>query len=168
MTDPHTSSTGNDRRGFLGGAVAGIVGGALVAAASSQAEGQTPGRSTRAGLVPKGAPAADAGYTPGIVAQGQRIVFVSGQGPEDLKADMETQIRQTFQRIGMVLAEAGATFKDVVMIRSYFVSMKRDLPILRKVRKEFLEKPYPASTAVGTTELAIPGLEIEIEAVAVL
>jgi enamine deaminase RidA (YjgF/YER057c/UK114 family) len=148
--------------------VAGFVGGSLGAGALTQAEDQSPSRSTREGLVPQGAPAADVGYTPGIVAQGQRIVFVSGQGPEDLTADMETQIRQTFQRIGMVLAAAGATFKDVVMIRSYLVNMKRDLPILRKVRKEFLVKPYPASTAVGTTELAIPGLEIEIEAIAVL
>ena len=32
----------------------------------------------------------------------------------------------------------------------------------------YLVAPYPASTAVGTTELAIPGLELEIEAVAVL
>jgi outer membrane receptor protein involved in Fe transport len=36
------------------------------------------------------------------------------------------------------------------------------------VRKEFLKKPYPASTAVGTTELAIPGLDIEIEAIAIV
>ena len=32
----------------------------------------------------------------------------------------------------------------------------------------YLVEPYPASTAVGTPELAIPGLELEIEAVAVL
>jgi enamine deaminase RidA (YjgF/YER057c/UK114 family) len=46
--------------------------------------------------------------------------------------------------------------------------MLRDLPIFRKVRQDYLVKPYPASTAVGTPELAIPGLELEIEAVAVL
>ncbi|NUQ66088.1 MAG: hypothetical protein HUU20_26805 [Pirellulales bacterium] len=167
MANPRRRNTGSDRRGFLGGAVAGMVGGSLAAAAARAANGPAP-QSAHKGLVPKGAPAADSGYTPGILAQGQRVVFVSGQGPEDLKADMETQIRQTFERIGVVLAEAGATFKDVVMIRSYLVNMKRDLPVLRKVRKEFLTKPYPASTAIGTTELAIAGLEIEIEAIAVL
>jgi enamine deaminase RidA (YjgF/YER057c/UK114 family) len=31
-----------------------------------------------------------------------------------------------------------------------------------------LKQPYPASTAVGTTELAIPGLDIEIEAIAIM
>jgi enamine deaminase RidA (YjgF/YER057c/UK114 family) len=97
-----------------------------------------------------------------------RVVFVSGQGPNDLKADMETQIRQTFDRIGLVLNAAGADFSNVVMLRAYFVHLVRDLPVYRKVRMDYLKEPYPASTAVGTTELAIPGLEIEIEAVALL
>ena len=95
-------------------------------------------------------------------------MFVSGQGPKDLDADMETQIRQTFDRIGLVLKEAGAGFENVVILRSFFVHLLRDLPIYRKVRQDYLVKPYPASTAVGTPELAIPGLEIEIEAVAII
>ena len=122
----------------------------------------------RKGLYPKDAPSADVGYSPGILAEGQKLIFVSGQGPRDLKADMETQMRQTFERIGQVLKEAGGSFENVVIVRSYFVNLSRDLPIFRKVRKEFLIKPYPASSAIGTTELAIPGLQIEIEAVAVL
>jgi enamine deaminase RidA (YjgF/YER057c/UK114 family) len=55
-----------------------------------------------------------------------------------------------------------------VLLRAYFVHMARDLPVYRKVRLDYLSEPYPASTAVGTTELAIPGLEIEIEAVAIV
>jgi enamine deaminase RidA (YjgF/YER057c/UK114 family) len=66
------------------------------------------------------------------------------------------------------LKEAGATWSNVVIIRSYWVHLLRDLPVFRKVRREYLLEPYPASTAVGTTELAIPGLELEIEAVAIL
>jgi enamine deaminase RidA (YjgF/YER057c/UK114 family) len=119
-------------------------------------------------LHPEGAPAADASYSPAILAQGQRLLFISGQGPEDVKADMEIQIRQTFERIGLLLKAAGASFANVVIIRSYWVHLTRDLPIFRKVRREYLVEPYPASTAVGTTELAIPGLELEIEAVAVI
>jgi enamine deaminase RidA (YjgF/YER057c/UK114 family) len=119
-------------------------------------------------LHPPDAPPDDAGYTPGILAEGQRIVFVSGQGPRDLNADVETQIRQTFERIRIILATAGASMKDIVVLRSYFVHFGRDLPVYRKVRKEYLSAPYPASTAVGVTELAPPGNTIEIEAVAVI
>jgi enamine deaminase RidA (YjgF/YER057c/UK114 family) len=110
----------------------------------------------------------DAGYSAGIVAEGRRLVFVSGQGPSDLAADPETQIRQAFQKIAAVLAEAGGSMKDVVILRSYFVHFGRDLPAYRKVRREFLTPPFPASTAVGVTELAPAGNTLEIEAVAVL
>ena len=93
---------------------------------------------------------------------------MSGQGPNDLKADVETQIRQTFDRIGLVLKAGGATFRDVVMIRAYFVHLTRDLPVYRKVRKDYLSEPYPAATAVGVAELATEGLEVEIEAIAIV
>lgn len=119
-------------------------------------------------LSPAGAPAAAAGYSPGILASGKQVIFVSGQGPADLDADIETQIRQTMQRIAEVLHSAGATLANVVMLRLYFVHLARDLPIYRKVRLELFREPFPASTAVGVTELAIAGLEIEIEAIAVL
>jgi enamine deaminase RidA (YjgF/YER057c/UK114 family) len=159
----------NDRREFLGAAllgaagapVAGLPGGATAAAE----EGPRP---TPQALLPEGAPAAAPGYSPGIAAEGRRVVFVSGQGPKDLKADMETQVRQTFDRIGLVLKAGGATFAHVVMLRAYFVHLNRDLAAYRKVRMEYLKEPYPASTAVGVTELAIAGLEIEIEAIAIV
>ena len=158
-------SMGRERRAFMTGTIAGLAGGAAALAAGAAGAAGV----TRTGLDPDGAPAADSGYTPGIKAEGgQTIIFVSGQGPRDYEADMETQMRQTFDRIGEVLAEAGATFENVVILRSYFVNIARDLPAYRKVRKEYLKAPYPASTAVGTPELAIPGLQIEIEAVAVL
>jgi enamine deaminase RidA (YjgF/YER057c/UK114 family) len=157
----------NPRRKFLSGAVLGLAGGSLGALSprTAQAADKT---AKLTGLHPDGAPSADVGYTPGILAEGQRLVFVSGQGPKDLDAKMETQIRQTFDRIGLVLKEAGAGFENIVILRSFFVHLSRDLPIYRKVRKDYLVKPYPASTAVGTPELAIPGLEIEIEALAII
>ncbi len=155
----------NERRAFMT-TIAGLAGGAAALTATNASGASAV---TRTGLDPDGAPAADSGYTPGIKAEGgQTVIFVSGQGPKDYDVDMETQMRQTFDRIGEVLAEAGATFENVVILRSFFVNISRDLPVYRKVRKDYLKPPYPASTAVGTPELAIPGLEIEIEAVAII
>ncbi|MDA0659084.1 MAG: Rid family hydrolase [Planctomycetota bacterium] len=164
----------NQRRQFLSAALVGAAGGAALNAwgATTSASAVEPAGSlitpTRQALHPPGAPAADSGYSPAIMAQGQRLLFISGQGPEDIHADMEVQIRQTFDRIGILLQAAGATFANVVIVRSYWVYMLRDIAIFRKVRKDYLVEPYPASTAVGTPELAIPGLELEIEVVAVL
>jgi enamine deaminase RidA (YjgF/YER057c/UK114 family) len=122
----------------------------------------------RKGIYPSNVKAADAFYSPAILAQGRQTLFISGQGPDDYDADMETQIRQTLEKIGILLEEAGGSWGNVVIVRSFFVHLLRDLAAFRKVRQEFYVKPYPASTAVGTPELAIPGLEVEIEAVAVL
>ena len=165
------------RRDLMGAAVCGAAGilamtgsspGVATAAAAAAGNAAAGLPFAKSALRPEGAPSADVGYSPAILAQGQRLLFISGQGPADLNADMETQIRQTFDRIGLLLEAAGATFANVVIIRSYWVHMLRDVEIFRKVRKEYLVEPYPASTAVGTPELAIPGLELEIEAVAVL
>jgi len=159
-----------DRRAFLTTALFGVSAGIpAVAKAASQPEGPGTGPKFKIlGINPPDAPPADVGYTPGILAEGQRLVFISGQGPRDYDANMETQFRQTFERIKVILEQAGGSMKNLVILRAYFVHFARDLPVYRKIRKEYLVKPYPASTAVGVTELAPPGNQIEIEAVAVL
>lgn len=158
------------RRDLIGATLLGAAGGVLsgqLSSANATESGKSQAPVLKA-LRPAGAPSADAGYSPAILATGGQLLFISGQGPEDYNADMETQIRQTFDRIGLLLEAAGGSFANVVILRSYWVHMLRDLPIYRKVRRDYLVEPYPASTAVGTPELAIPGLELEIEAVAVI
>ncbi|MEX2170000.1 MAG: Rid family hydrolase [Pirellulales bacterium] len=158
----------SDRRGFVGGAMLGAATGIVAGSLASPARANEPAGVKRRALRPEGAPSAGVGYSPAILAEGKQLLFISGQGPEDIQADMETQIRQTFDRIGLLLMAGGACFENVVMVRSYWVHMLRDLVTFRKVRRDYLVEPYPASTAVGTPELAIPGLELEIEVVAVI
>src|SRR5215218_1158953 len=88
----------------------------------------------RQALHPEGAPAADIGYSPAILAEGKKVLMISGQGPKDHKADMETQIRQTLDKIGLLLKSAGGSFANVVMVRHYWLHLQRDLPIFRKIR----------------------------------
>jgi enamine deaminase RidA (YjgF/YER057c/UK114 family) len=116
----------------------------------------------------EGAPAADLGYSPAILAEGKQILVISGQGPKDKAADMETQIRQTLDKIGMLLKAGGGSWANVVMVRHYWLHLQRDLPLFRKIRTDYFVKPYPASTGIGVNELATPDLQLEIEAIAVL
>jgi 2-iminobutanoate/2-iminopropanoate deaminase len=166
-----TKSVSNDetlvRRELLRGAMLAATGGLLIGT-PSQANDATTRAVQKKAFHPEGAPAADPGYSPALLASGQQVLFISGQGPNDINVDMETQIRQTFERIGILLKAAGASFENVVFIRSFWLHVKRDLPIFRKVRREFLVEPYPASTAIGVAELAKDGLELEIDAVALL
>jgi enamine deaminase RidA (YjgF/YER057c/UK114 family) len=119
-------------------------------------------------IQPAGVTTAAPFYSPAVLAEGRRLLFISGQGPRDVNADIETQIRQTFEQIRSIVEAAGGGMGNLVMIRAYFLNMERDLATFRQVRQEFLSTPYPAATAVGVTELAVSGWQVEIEAAAVL
>src|SRR5262245_44181852 len=122
MFHPRRKRDSKDRRDFFGLALLGLANGSLPGSPMGACQASEAGQPAKLqGLSPKGAPAAAPGYSPGIRAEGRRVVFVSGQGPKDVKADMEVQIRQTFERIGLILKEAETSFQNVVMLRAYFV-----------------------------------------------
>lgn len=82
--------------------------------------------------------------------------------------DPEAQIRQTFTNIAVTLAEAGATWSDVVSMTTYHVGLSSQATMLLSVAADFLRAPYPAWTAVGVTELWSPEAIIEISCIAIL
>lgn len=115
------------------------------------------------------------GYSYVVTATG-KMVFVAGQIALDKdgkvvgQGDLRAQTVQVLENVQACLAAAGATFADVVKLNTYVVNLKpEDLPVIREVRSRYLpaENP-PASTMVGVTALAIEGVLIEIEAIAVI
>lgn len=115
------------------------------------------------------------GYNYVVSATGT-TVYVAGQiavgkdGNVVGVGDLRAQTVQVLENVKACLAAAGATFEDVVKLNTYVVNFKPDdLPIIRDVRNTYLSAANPpASTMVGVTALAIEGLLIEIEAVAVI
>ncbi len=98
-----------------------------------------------------------------------KTLYISGQIGDG--ADLEAQTITTFQNLEKQLQNCNATFKDVVKMNTYIVNFNSeiDLPIFRKVRKEFLgNENYPASTLVGVESLGRKEWLIEIEAIAVV
>ncbi|ODR15575.1 RidA family protein [Mycolicibacterium porcinum] len=79
--------------------------------------------------------------------------------PEDPRA----QFTQAFSNLHGVLAEAGLNFTDVVDITSYHVGLQQHVQVFGEVKDEFVAAPYPAWTAVGVTELAMPGALVEVQ-----
>ena len=93
-------------------------------------------------------------------------VPVTAEG-EVLDGDFEAQTRLTFENMQVVLEQPGATFGSVVKLTAYFT----DIGNLRQyamVRNEFIVDHSPASTAIEVGKLALPGMTIEVEAIAVL
>lgn len=102
----------------------------------------------------------------------QSVIFLAGQGPvtadgQVLDGDFEAQARLTFENMREVLMQAGATFDAVVKLTAYFTDIS-NLRSYAQVRNEFIVGNSPASTAVEVSKLALPGMTIEVEAVAVL
>ncbi len=114
-------------------------------------------------------------YTHVVVAEGKKIIFVSGQVALDASGqmvgsgDLRAQTRQVFENLKIALGAAGATFADVVKMNTYIVNYKPEMrPALVEVRAAYLPKENPpASTLVGVTALAREEFLIEIEAIAV-
>jgi enamine deaminase RidA (YjgF/YER057c/UK114 family) len=64
-----------------------------------------------------------------------------------------------------VLTLGGSSLKQVVKVTIYLTDMANFEKIVA-LRKRFFTPPYPADTIVEVRSLALPELEIEIEAVA--
>jgi enamine deaminase RidA (YjgF/YER057c/UK114 family) len=116
------------------------------------------------------------GYTHVVTASGGKMVFIAGQVAWDVKGeivgkgDLRAQATQAYANLKAALAAAGATTADVVKMNTYVVNFKSaDLPVIREVRSQFFpQENLPASTLVGVQALAMDGLLIEVEAVAMV
>jgi len=92
------------------------------------------------------------------------VIGTDAKGRAD--ADPKTQFRQAFEGVRAVLAEAGAEFADITDITSFHVGLQEHMGTFMSVKDEFVNAPYPAWTAIGCTELAIPGALVEIQVIA--
>jgi 2-iminobutanoate/2-iminopropanoate deaminase len=101
------------------------------------------------------------------------VIFLAGQGPVSAEGelvgegDFEAQVRQTFANLTTVLEQAGASLDAVVKFTVYLT----DIGTLReygRIRGELFPGAPPASTAVQIAALALPGMMIEVDAVAVV
>ncbi|MCX8476043.1 MAG: RidA family protein [Sphingomonas sp.] len=114
-------------------------------------------------------------YSQVVVATGSKLVFISGQEPEDLdgklvgRGDLATQARQVFANLGRALAAAGAAPAQVTRITIYVVDYDRDacLPIIENARIGLFGDHKPADVVLGVTSLS-PDYLIEVDAIAVI
>ena len=107
-------------------------------------------------------------FAPAVVdGQNLRCSGVVGMNPDgSVPEDPEAQFEQAFRAIGEVLAEAGAEFADITEMTTFHIGMRQHMGAFTRVREQFIAEPYPAWTAVGTTELALPGALVEIRVTA--
>jgi enamine deaminase RidA (YjgF/YER057c/UK114 family) len=94
------------------------------------------------------------------------VVYCSGQigtgAGGKIPDDAEEEFRNAWNMVGAILSEANLDYANIIEFTSYHVDLQTHLPAFMKVKDEFIKEPYPAWTAIGITELAVPGARVEI------
>lgn len=99
--------------------------------------------------------AGDAFYVSGVIA----FTAPGDNGLEDA-------YERAFKRLGTILERAGATWADVVEVRSFHTDVNAQIEPMAAVKRRYRPAPDPAWTAVGTSGLLSPTGITEIALVA--
>jgi len=108
-------------------------------------------------------------YVPGVAFE--RLVFVSGQGATDpatgklAALDIETQTEQVLRNVATILEAAGSSLQHVLRCGVFIVDM-REFAQMNAVYERMFAGHRPARTTVQVAGLPIPGLKVEIDAIA--
>ena len=102
------------------------------------------------------------------------MIFVGGQadigkaGTVRHPGDLSTQTEAAVDAVETVLEELGATIEDVVKIVVFYVSTGDvdEAEFLDGLRRSFRGEPAPACMAVPLPALGLPGMQVEIECIA--
>lgn len=103
---------------------------------------------------------------------GQIVYRAEGEGNDT--AALKKQSRRTLEQFKAMLEAAGATFQDVVLINSFHVwqgpnfsgTEIEQFRAFSEALREFMQPPYAAWTAVGTSGLLDPRGIIEVQLIA--
>jgi reactive intermediate/imine deaminase len=98
------------------------------------------------------------------------LLFVSGCAPLDeagalVGTTAAEQVRQVFENMGKILEAAGTDFQNVLKIVVYLTDIS-DRTAINPVRQDYFGESRPASTLVEVSALAIPGMMVEVDAIA--
>lgn len=98
------------------------------------------------------------------------LLLCSGQigtaSDGSVPAEFADEARNAWAAVGGVLEAAGLGYADIVEYTSYHVGLQATLPDFMAARDAVLAEPWPAWTAIGVSELAVPGARLEIRVTA--
>lgn len=96
-------------------------------------------------------------YVSGIIGADENL---------QVSSDPRTQFAQVFDTMARTLESAGADFSCVLELTSFHVDLNDHFAVFAEVKDRYLEKPYCAWSAIGVSELLLPGALVEVKATA--
>ena len=113
-------------------------------------------------------------YSPAVITEGGRTVWLAGQTAitdadgKDISGNFEAQTRRVFALIDETMRRTGGTLADLVTM-TVFIKEPRYGDRFVEIRKEYFpDGKFPGSALITVSNFARPGMEIEIQAVAVV
>jgi 2-iminobutanoate/2-iminopropanoate deaminase len=113
-------------------------------------------------------------YSPAVITQGGRIVWLAGQTAtrgeqsDDISGNFEAQVKAVFNLIDQTLRRAGGSLADMVTMTVFINDPRHGDRFVELRRGFFPEGNYPASALITVSHFARPGMLIEIQGVAVI
>jgi enamine deaminase RidA (YjgF/YER057c/UK114 family) len=113
-------------------------------------------------------------YSPAVVTDGGRIVWMAGQTAlvdadgKDISGDFEAQTHRVFALMDETLRRAGGTLADLVTMTVFIKEPRHGERFVEIRRALFPDGKFPASALITVSNFARPGMEIEIQGIAVV
>jgi len=113
-------------------------------------------------------------FSPAVITDGGRIVWMAGQTATldadgtDISGNFEAQARRVFALMDETLRRAGGGLADLVTM-TVFITDPRHGDRFVEIRRElFPAGNFPGSALITVSNFARPGIEIEIQGIAVV
>jgi enamine deaminase RidA (YjgF/YER057c/UK114 family) len=107
-------------------------------------------------------------FSRAVTTEGGKTIWLGGQTASlPPVADFDAQVKDVFASIEKTLKAQGGTLKDIVTM-TVFVTDARNGDRFVTLRKAAFKECFPASALITVTGLAVPGLLVEVQGIAVI
>ncbi len=113
-------------------------------------------------------------YSPAVITEGGRIVWLAGQTTttdtdgKDIAGNFEAQTRRVFELMDQTLRRAGGALANLVTMTVFIKEPRHGDRFVELRRQFFPDGKFPGSALITVSNFARPGLEIEIQGIAVI
>jgi enamine deaminase RidA (YjgF/YER057c/UK114 family) len=112
-------------------------------------------------------------FSSAIKVRGGSLVFLAGMTPVDEQrrlvgaGNFDQQVEQVWSNMRVAMEKAGGRLADIVTMTVFLTDMRNGNRFI-ELRQRTFGRDFPASALIGINELAVPGMLIEIQAIAAL
>jgi enamine deaminase RidA (YjgF/YER057c/UK114 family) len=112
-------------------------------------------------------------FSSAVKVTGGSLVFLAGMSPVDEQrrlvglGDFDRQVEQVWENMRLAVEKAGGQMSDIVTMTVFLTDMRHGNRFI-ELRQQKFGRDFPASALIGIDQLAVPGMLVEIQAIAAI